>query len=104
MHQTQTESNFDDLARRKNKRVARVLAAGLIMAAIGAVAAFNQPAKRVQATADFAASNVAPTLPAAPSEESIASGRAASSAESPKPHFERSDEPAVEDSLKSYGG
>jgi hypothetical protein len=104
MRQTQTESNFDDLARRKSRRIARAIAAGLIMAAIGAVAAFNQPARRVQASADFATSNVVPTLPATPSQESVASERAASGAESAKPHFERSDEPAVEESVKSYGG
>lgn len=105
MRQTQPELNVDDLARRKSWRAPRIIAAGLILAAIGAVAVLDRPAERVQPVTDFAVANAAERLLAVPTEDAASNERARAVIESLRSHFERSDEPAAaEDSMKPYGG
>jgi len=99
MRQAQLDSNSDSTAGRKNRRPAFTFAAGLVALAIGAAFVIDQPSGGTSAQSDPAASNV---MPGAAAQAENANTKSA--IEAAKPRFERSDEPAVEDSVNAYGG
>jgi hypothetical protein len=90
MREPPPDSNVDSTAIRNTLRPAAAVAAGAVALAIGAfvlVAERNEPAQ--SHVAPFAATTN--TNPAA-------------AMDAPKPKFERSDEPAYEDSVQAHGG
>ena len=103
MRQAQPESNSDSMARRNSQRRTLVIGAGLAVAALVAATVLHQPAQHAQTGTDFAASS-AVTSPSAPTQNGAATAGTTSSIDAAKPHFERTDEPAVEESVNSHGG
>jgi hypothetical protein len=103
MRQAQLDSNSDSTAGRKNRRPAFTFAAGLVALAVGAAIVIDQPGGGTSAQGDPATSNVVSGA-AASAENGTASANTTSAVEAAKPRFERSDEPAVEDSVNSHGG
>lgn len=91
MRQAQPESNSDSMARRNSQRRTLVIGAGLAVAALVAAAVLHQPAQHAQTGTDLAAS-------------SAAAADTTSSIDAAKPRFERTDEPATEESVNSHGG
>lgn len=99
MHQARSDLNVDSTATRSNRRPAFTVAAGLVALAIGA---FVLVAERGGAGSNESASVV--PLAAIPAEGTAASTNPTSATDPAKPKFERSDEPAYEDSEKPHGG
>jgi hypothetical protein len=99
MRQPHNESNPDSPSRGKSRRIAALVATGLLTAAVGGMAVLNQPANRGHVSGDLAVSNIAETLPGAPD-----AATPASAVDAMRPRFERSDEPAIEETVKTYGG
>jgi hypothetical protein len=95
MRPTQAESSLDNRGRATRQQITGVIAAALIT--VGAMAVLNEPAEQVQPGADLAASNVAAAAQATPSQNDA-------NVEASRPRFERTDEPAVEDSTNTHGG
>jgi hypothetical protein len=89
MRQAQPESNSDSMDHRNSQRRTLVIGAGLAVAALVAATVLHEPPQDAQTATDVAASSAA-TSPSA--------------TDAAKPHFERTDEPAVEESVNSYGG
>ena len=103
MRQARSDLNADSTARRKNRRPAFTVVAGLIAFAI-AVVVVERSGGDASAGNDPAYSSVVPL--AAPLGEIKTSITNTMSASDPaKPHFERSDEPANDDdSVHPHGG
>ncbi len=103
MHQAQSESNSDSMARRKSQRRALVIGAGLAVAVIVSATVLHQPTQHAETGTDLAVSSAA-TSPLVPAQNNAATAGTTSSIDAAKPHFERTDEPAVEESVNSCGG
>ena len=103
MRQAQPESNSDSMARRNSQRRTLVIGAGLAVAALVAANVLHEPAQHAQTGTDLAASSAVTSL-STPAQNSAATAGTTSSIDAAKPHFERTDEPAVEESVNSHGG
>jgi hypothetical protein len=103
MSQARLDSNSDLKARRKNLRPAITIAAGLIALAVATAAVLEQPDGRNSAGSDPAASSVVP-LATAPAEDRTSIANTTTATETARPRFQRSDEPAYEDSTNPHGG
>ena len=103
MNQARLDSNSDLKARRKNLRPAFTIAAGLVALAIATAAVLDQPGGRTPAGSDPADSSLV-SFAAASAESGTASSSTTSAIDVAKPHFERSDEPVVEDTVNAHGG
>lgn len=103
MRQAQPESNSDSMARRNSQRRTLVIGAGLAVAALVAATVLHQPAQHAQSGTDLAASSAA-TSRSIPAQNAAAAADTTSSIDAAKPRFERTDEPATEDSVNSHGG
>jgi hypothetical protein len=103
MRQVQLASNADPSASRKIRRPAITFAAGLIALAIATAVVLDQPSGPTSAGSDPMVSSLV-----SPSATRVDSGTATASTQSAidaaKPRFERSDEPASEDSTNAHGG
>ena len=102
MHQAHIETNADPSGNRRNRRPAITLAAGLIALAIATAVVLEQPDGRPSASTDAAMSSLASPATAR-LDGNAASGRT-SAVDAATPRFERSDEPAIEDSTNAHGG
>jgi hypothetical protein len=103
MNQARLDSNSDLKAGRKNLRPAFTIAAGLIALAVATAAVLEQPGGRASAVSDPAAASFVP-LAAAPAEDQTAIANTTSAPDAARPRFQRSDEPALEDSTNPHGG
>lgn len=103
MNQARLESNSDLKAGRKNLRPAFTIAAGLIALAVATAAVLEQPGGRTSTGSDPAVASVVP-LAAAPAEDQTTIANTTSAPEAARPRFQRSDEPALEDSTNPHGG
>lgn len=100
MRQTQVESNDEHSGSRNIRRPAITFAAGLLALAIATAVVIDQPGGRPSAGNDATVSSlVNPAMATADVNASTTSAIDAT-----KPRFERSDEPAVEDSTNAHGG
>ena len=102
MNKTQRDLNAKPATGRKNWRLASVIA-GLIAVAVAATVIVEERGGNASTRTNASGSNVAP-LAAGPAEDRAAAPNTASDAPATRPHFERSDEPAVEDTVHPYGG
>jgi hypothetical protein len=102
MNQARLDPNSDLKAGRKNLRPAFTIAAGLIALAVATAAVLEQPGGRASAVSDPAAASFVPL--AAPAENQTAIANTTSAPDAAKPRFQRSDEPALEDSTNPHGG
>lgn len=105
MRQDLLDSSSDQA--RRGIGLVRALAAALIVLGIASIAFLVQPDARRPSMGDFGAASVM-SLPATGASESSAP-TAAAGVETPAepsaaPRFERSDEPAVEDTTNAHGG
>lgn len=103
MRQARSDLNADSTASRRNRRPVFTVAAGLIALAIAAVVVVEERGGQASAGNDAAYSSVVP-LAATAAESRTAITNTMSAGDAAKPHFERSDEPAYEDSVHPYGG
>jgi hypothetical protein len=103
MRQAQLDSNADSSTRGKSLRPALAIVAGLIALGVAAAAVLDQPGQRTFAGSNPAGSSVV-NVAAAPAESGSTNAISTSAIGSAKPHFERSDEPAVEESVNAHGG
>jgi hypothetical protein len=102
MSQARFDLNADSTASRKNRRPAFTIAAGLIALSIAAAIVVEERDGGAPAGTDPAHSSVVPR--AAPVASRTASSSTMSDNEPAKAHFERSDEPDYEDSVRPHGG
>lgn len=102
MRQTRLDTNADP-GGRKNLRPALAVAVGLIALGIAAAAVLDRPVGRSSAGSTPADSN-AVNIASAPTESGFTNASASGTFDAAKPHFERSEEPAVEDSVNAHGG
>ena len=100
MRQAQPESNSDSMARRNSQRRTLVIGAGLAVAALVAATVLHEPAQHAQTGTDLAASSAVTS----PAQNGAATAGTTPSIDAAKSHFERTDEPAVEESVNSHGG
>jgi hypothetical protein len=103
MRQVQLDSNSDLTATRRSWRRPQIFAAGLIALVIAAIAVFDLSGGRIAAGSDSSVSSIV-SLAAAPAERSAANSGTASTIDTSRPHFERSNEPAQEDPVNAHGG
>jgi hypothetical protein len=93
MNTTRLESNTDPTARRNIRRPAITFAAGLIALAIATAVVLDPQGGRLSAGSDATTSSlVSPTAATTTAIDAAA------------PRFERSNEPAIEDSVNAHGG
>jgi hypothetical protein len=97
MRETQLDSNATSGASRKHRRPAPIIAAGVIALAIASAVVLEQRGGAASPGTDPTNSSVV-TLSAAPSADQ------STTSDAPRPHFQRSNEPAVEESVNTYGG
>jgi hypothetical protein len=102
MHQVRLETNADPSGSRKIRRPAITFAAGLIALAIATAVVLDQPGGHPSAGSDAAISSLA--SPATARLDGNAAASTTPTVDVTKPRFERSDEPAIEDSTNTHGG
>ena len=103
MRQPRSDLNADSAASRRNRRPVFTVAAGLIALAIAAVVVVEERGGHASLGTDPAYSSMVP-LAASAAQSSPAVTNTMSAGDSAKPHFERSNEPAYEDTVHPYGG
>lgn len=97
MRQPRSDLNADSTASRKNRRPVFTVAAGLIALAIAAVVVVEERSGHASLGTD-------PAYSASAAQGTPAATNTISAGDSAKPHFERSNEPAYEDTVHPYGG
>ena len=103
MRQAQFDLNAKATTSRKNRRPAFTVGVGVIALAIAAGIVVEERSGPPSAGSDPAHSSVVP-LAATAAEGGTAITNTMSVSDPAKPHFERSDEPAYEDSVQPHGG
>ena len=102
MHQAQLESNADPSGSRKIRRPVITFAAGLLALAIATAVVIDQPGSRPSAGTDATVSSLVSSTMATMDGNAAASTTSAPDATTQR--FQRSDEPAIEDSTNAHGG
>ena len=103
MRQARSDLNADSAASHSSRRQAFTVVAGLIALAIAAVVVVEERGGYATAGNDPAYSSVVP-LAATPGDSRTSNANSMSASDPARPHFDRSDEPAYEDSVHPYGG
>lgn len=103
MRQAEFNLNADPATSRKNRRPAFTVAVGVIALAIAAAVVVEERNGRASAGSDPERSSIVP-IAATSADSRAAPTNTMSSGDATKPHFERSDEPAYEDTVHPYGG
>ena len=104
MRQAPFDLNADSTASRKNRRPALTAAAGLIAVAVAAAVVFAEHGGRTSAGNDRAAHSSVVPLAATQGDSRTAITNTTSAGDAAKPRFERTDEPAYDDSVRPHGG
>ncbi|HQR69657.1 MAG TPA: hypothetical protein PLE54_03570 [Burkholderiaceae bacterium] len=103
MQQVTFESSSQPTARRSHQRSAYVVGGTLLAVAVITAAIIELPGGRALQSGAVLESS-APVHASVNTDNAAATAGSTSAGQPGTPHFERSDEPAVEDTMNTYGG